>query len=109
MMGWGVQTAEASSGIRMMVACPDKERGWGVVNWSHYCNPALNEQLVALTAEMDDAKRNDMLKAAVHTVVNDMAIVPLYFQGMTWAAKKGIEIVPRMDERTSAFTFKPAK
>lgn len=109
MMGWGVQTAEASSGIRMMVACPDKARGWGVVNWSHYCNPALNEQLVALTAEMDDAKRNDMLKAAVHTVVDDLAIVPLYFQGMTWAARKGIEIIPRMDERTSAFTFKPAK
>lgn len=108
MMGWGVQTAEASSGIRMMVACPDKARGWGVVNWSHYCNPALTEQLVALTAEMDDTKRNDMLKAAVHTVIDDMAIVPLYFQGMTWAAKKGIKIIPRMDERTSAFTFEPA-
>ncbi|MDO1582712.1 ABC transporter substrate-binding protein [Rhizobium oryzicola] len=108
MMGWGVQTAEASSGIRMMVACPDKARGWGVVNWSNYCNPKLTEQLIALTSEMDDAKRNDMLKAAVHTVVDDMAIVPLYFQGMTWAAKKGIKIIPRMDERTSAFTFEPA-
>ncbi|MCY1667535.1 ABC transporter substrate-binding protein, partial [Rhizobium sp. SL86] len=61
MMGWGVQTAEASSGIRMMVACPDKARGWGAVNWSHYCNPALTDQLVALTAEMDDAKRDQML------------------------------------------------
>ncbi|MGF9694239.1 ABC transporter substrate-binding protein [Rhizobium sp. 0TCS1.26] len=108
MMGWGVQTAEASSGIRMMVACPDKARGWGVVNWSNYCNPALTDQLVALTAEMDDTKRNDMLKAAVHTVIDDMAIVPLYFQGMTWAARKGIAIIPRMDERTSAFTFEPA-
>ncbi len=109
MMGWGVQTAEASSGIRMMVACPDKERGWGAVNWSHYCSPKLTEQLVALTSEMDDAKRNEMLKAAVHTVINDMPIVPLYFQGMTWAARKGITIIPRMDERTSAFTFKPAQ
>ncbi|UHS63657.1 ABC transporter substrate-binding protein [Agrobacterium vaccinii] len=109
MMGWGVQTAEASSGIRMMVACPDKARGWGVVNWSHYCNPALTEQLVALTSEMDDAKRNDMLKAAVHTVNDDMPIVPLYFQGMTWAAKKGIKIIPRMDERTSALSFEPAQ
>jgi peptide/nickel transport system substrate-binding protein len=27
---------------------------------------------------------------------------------MTWAAKKGIKIIPRMDERTSAFTFEPA-
>ncbi|PZO82043.1 MAG: ABC transporter substrate-binding protein [Mesorhizobium amorphae] len=109
MMGWGVQTAEASSGIRMLVACPDKERGWGVVNWSHYCSPKLTEQLVALTGEMDDAKREEQLKAAVHTVIDDMAIVPLYFQGMTWAAKKGIEILPRMDERTSALTFKPAQ
>jgi peptide/nickel transport system substrate-binding protein len=109
MMGWGVQTAEASSGIRMLVACPDKARGWGAVNWSHYCNPALTDQLVALTSEMDDAKRATMLKAAVHTVVDDMAIVPLYFQGMTWAAQKGITIIPRMDERTSALTFQPAK
>lgn len=109
MMGWGVQTAEASSGIRMMVACPDKARGWGAVNWSHYCNPKLTDELVALTSQMDDAKRNDMLKTAVHTVINDMPIVPLYFQGMTWAAKKGITIIPRMDERTSALSFEPAK
>ncbi|MES5099983.1 ABC transporter substrate-binding protein [Agrobacterium sp. BA1120] len=107
MMAWGVQTSEASTGIRMLVACPDKQRGWGVGNWGHYCNPKLNEQLVALTSEMDDQKRNDMLKAAVHTVIDDMAIVPLYFQGSTWAARKDVEIIPRMDERTSAAMFVP--
>jgi peptide/nickel transport system substrate-binding protein len=109
MMGWGAQTAEASSPIRAMIACPDKEKGWGPVNWGNYCNKELDQVLAKAISTLDDAQRETLLKDAVKRVVDDVAIVPLYFQASTWAAKKGIAITPRTDERTSAQSFEPAK
>ena len=38
-------------------------------------------------------------------LTQDMAVVPLYYQGSTWAARKGIKILPRADERTTPGTF----
>ena len=109
MMAWGVQTAEASSPIRAMIACPDKDKGWGVVNWGHYCNPAVDAVLTQAVSTMDDTARAALLQQAVTKIIDDVAIVPLYFQATTWAAVQGIQIVPRTDEVTSAESFKPAR
>ena len=109
MMAWGVQTAEASSPIRAMIACPDKDKGWGVVNWGHYCNPAVDAVLTQAVSTMDDTARAALLHQAVTKIIDDVAIVPLYFQATTWAAVQGIQIVPRTDEVTSAESFKPAR
>jgi peptide/nickel transport system substrate-binding protein len=109
MMAWGVQTAEASSPIRMMLACPDKAKGWGAVNWGNYCNRELDGLLTRVVSTMDDDQRNGLLKQLVRQVMDDVALVPLYFQGSTWAAKKGIAITPRGDERTTASMFAPEK
>jgi peptide/nickel transport system substrate-binding protein len=65
--------------------------------------------LAKAISTLDDAQRETLLKDAVKRVVDDVAIVPLYFQASTWAAKKGIAITPRTDERTSAQSFEPAK
>lgn len=109
MMGWGAQTAEASSPIRAMIACSDKAKGWGPVNWGNYCNPALDAVTAKALATMDDAARTKLLQEASQIVHDDVAIVPLYFQANTWAARPGIAITPRMDERTTALMFTPAK
>ncbi|MBX3538793.1 MAG: ABC transporter substrate-binding protein [Chelatococcus sp.] len=109
MMGWGAQTAEASSPIRAMIACTNKEKGWGPVNWGNYCNPNLDAVTAKALNTMDDAARSKLLQDATQIVHDDVAIVPLYFQANTWAAKPGITITPRMDERTSALMFTPAK
>jgi peptide/nickel transport system substrate-binding protein len=109
MMAWGVQTAEASSPVRMILACPDKAKGWGAVNWGNYCNPDLDALLTRVVSTMDDDQRNGLLQQLVRKVMDDVAFVPLYFQGSTWAARKGIAITPRGDERTTASMFVPEK
>jgi peptide/nickel transport system substrate-binding protein len=109
MMAWGVQTAEASSPVRMMLACPDKAKGWGAVNWGNYCNADADALLTRVVSTMDDDQRAGLLRQLVRKVIDDVALVPLYFQGSTWAAKKGIAITPRGDERTTAGMFAPAR
>ena len=109
MMAWGVQTAEASSPVRALVACADKDKGWGVVNWGNYCNKSVDALLTQAVATMDDKARTALLQQTVDKVIDDVALVPLYFQATTWAAKKSISILARTDEVTSAESFKPAK
>jgi peptide/nickel transport system substrate-binding protein len=107
MMSWG-STTEASTPIRQMIACKDADKGWGAVNWGNYCNEEADALLTKALATVDTAARTKILEEAVGMLMDDVAIVPLYFQGSTWAAREGIEITPRSDERTSPDMFSPA-
>lgn len=107
MMSWG-STTEASTPIRQLIACKDPQKGWGAVNWGNYCNEELDALLGEALATVDEPARRALLEKAVGIAMDDVAIVPLYFQGSTWATRKGIEAEPRSDERTSPDMFKPA-
>ncbi len=107
MMSWG-STTEASTPIRQMLACKNDETGWGAVNWGNYCNEEVDALLTEALATVDTEARKAVLDKAVDLLMEDMAFVPLYFQGSTWAARKGIEIEPRSDERTAPDMFEPA-
>jgi peptide/nickel transport system substrate-binding protein len=106
MMAWGT-TTEGSIPIRALLACANAEKGWGPVNWGNYCNPKLDELLAQAVSTVDTPRRKALLEQAVEIVLDDMALVPLYFQGSTWAARKGIKIIPRSDERTMPSSFQP--
>ena len=106
MMSWG-STTEASTPIRQMIACKDADKGWGAVNWGNYCNAEVDALLGEALATVDTAKRTEILDQTVDVAMHDVAIVPLYFQGSTWAAREGIGITPRSDERTAPDMFTP--
>ncbi|MDX5359354.1 MAG: ABC transporter substrate-binding protein [Rhodobacterales bacterium] len=106
MMAWG-NTADAAGGIRAMIACKDKDKGMGPVNWGNYCNPKLDEVTMKAMSTMDTDARKGLMAEAAQIVHDDMAIVPLYWQGSTWAARKGIDILPRADEQTRPSSFTP--
>jgi len=55
----------------------------------------------------DDAARLKLLQRAAHIAMTTEAIIPIEFQATTWAARAGITIVPRTDERTFAASFRP--
>ena len=38
----------------------------------------------------------------------DTALVPLYFQALSWASRADVEYEPRRDERTLAMGARPA-
>jgi len=46
-----------------------------------------------------------LLQDAVAMSVNDVGLIPIHFQVVTWAARKGVTYIPRIDERTYAHQF----
>lgn len=108
LIGFAAQTGEASAFLRAIIACQDPKAGGGLYNWSHYCNHLVDEPLARALGTVDDAARLSLLRQATHLAMTDEAIIPLHFQASTWAARAGLAIEPRTDERTLAASFRPA-
>jgi peptide/nickel transport system substrate-binding protein len=109
LIGFAAQTGEASAFLRAIVACQDPKAGGGLYNWSHYCNHQVDQNLTQALGTVDDTARLILLRQATHLAMTDEAIVPLHFQASTWAARMGLAIEPRTDERTLAASFRPSR
>ena len=107
LLGWGAQTGEVSSPLRALVACENASKGFGTNNGMSYCNPKMDALLEQGLTEVDDAKRLAIFQDAVRIVIKDGAWMPIHQQVTTWAARQGIDYVPRTDERTYAHSFFP--
>lgn len=109
LIGFGSQTGESSSILRAIIACQNPQSGGGLYNWSHYCNHQVDETLAQALRTVDDPTRLALLQKATNLAMTAEAIIPLHFQATTWAARTGITIEPRTDERTFAASFRPGK
>jgi len=78
----------------------------GTVNFSLYSSAKMDALLEEGLRTVDDKKREKLLQDAVEVAVKDVGLIPLHFQVVTWAARKGITYVPRIDERTLAQQFR---
>ncbi len=107
MLGWGVSTGEAGYPLRSLVATINAEKGNGTFNWSRYSNAKVDQLLEAALSTVDNAKRESMLRDATEMVMKDQAIIPLFYQINTWAARRGYSYTPRTDERTYAHEVRP--
>lgn len=85
-----------------MLATYDIAKGMGAFNRGRYSNAQYDTVLGQALGEFDEAKRNALLAQATHIAVTDTAMVPLYWQVVHWAARKGIVYTPRRDEVISA-------
>ena len=109
LVGWGAQTGEVSSPLRSLIACENKEKGFGALNYPSYCNPKMDALLEEGLRTVDDKKRLALFQDAVKIVVDDAVLVPVHHQVTTWAAKRSIDYVGRTDERTYAHAFFPKR
>jgi peptide/nickel transport system substrate-binding protein len=103
--GWGADTGEASASLKSLVATYDPAKGWGASNRGRYSNPALDAKLTTALTTIDDKAREKLLQEATEIGIKDYGVIPLYFQTNVWAARKGITVIPRLDERTFAFAI----
>jgi len=103
--GWGSQTGEVSSPLRSVLATVNPDKGMGTVNFGLYSNAKLDALLDEALRTVDDARRERLLKDAVAIAINDVGLIPLHHQVVTWGARKGVTYIPRTDERTYAPQF----
>jgi peptide/nickel transport system substrate-binding protein len=107
LVGWGSDTAEASSPLKALLATYSNEKGMGQANRGRYSSPKMDALLQQALATVDDGRRETLLQQATQVAMADLGIIPLYHQENVWATRKGIVYTPRADERTLAQEFRP--
>lgn len=94
MIGWHADTEDTANFFEFLLMCPNKETGYGQYNSGNYCNPEIDEIILASQSETDTAKRAEMLQKAEKIVYDDAAYVPLHWQDLSWAGKPNLQIEP---------------
>lgn len=105
---YGNSTGEASRGLVSAIHTYDKERNLGTLNRFRYSSPAFDQAILAATEIFDEQEREKALQAAAVIPAEETAIVPLYFQALSWASKASVDFDARRDERTLAMGARPA-
>jgi peptide/nickel transport system substrate-binding protein len=100
--GWGSDTGEMSSPLKALIATPNRDKGMGTTNPGGYSNPKVDALLEQALATVDDAKRAQLLAEASRVAMADYAALPLHFEMTTWAFRKDLAYVPRLDQSTQA-------
>jgi len=108
LVGWSTGTGEASSALKALLMTYNRDKGYGTANRGRYSNAKVDALTEDALQTVDDVKREVYLQRATELAVNDTGIVPLHFQVNLWATRDGITYVPRVDENTLAWKFKPA-
>ncbi len=98
----GSPASNSSGTLTSVLATYDAAKGLGGFNRGRYSNAQYDTVLGQALGEFDEAKRNALLAQATHIAIADTAIVPLYWQVVHWAARKGIVYTPRRDEVIAA-------
>jgi peptide/nickel transport system substrate-binding protein len=107
LVGWSTGTGEASSSLKALLMTWNRDRGFGTANRGRYSNGKVDALTEDALATVDDVKREALLQRATEIAINDTGVIPLHFQVNLWAARNGIGYVPRTDENTLAWKFKP--
>ena len=101
LFGWSSSTGDSSEALRSILATYDPTNGLGALNRTRYSNPAFDKLLAQADVEFDEAKRNALLAQATAVAMHDYALLPLYWQKATWAARPGVRFEANESEDSS--------
>jgi len=94
MIGWHSDTEDSSNFTEFLTMCPNTETGYGQYNSGNYCNEKIDALILTSQGETDEAKRAAMLQQVEQILHDEAAFVPLHWQNLAWAARKGVNIEP---------------
>ncbi len=100
MIGWHSDTEDSSNFTEFLGMCFDKESGYGQYNSGNYCNAEVDKLILGSQSETNDKKRMQMLQKVEQTLHDEAAFIPLHWQDLAWAARKGVhakEVVNAMN------------
>lgn len=100
LLGWGSLAGDFA--LRSLLGTSNAETGWGSWNWGHYSNAALDRQIQAALASVDDRQRSAIASQAMSIALKDQAAIPLYHQMASWAMRRDLHYRARVDEFTLA-------
>jgi peptide/nickel transport system substrate-binding protein len=94
MIGWHSDTEDSANFYEFLAMTPDQATGMGAYNSGNYSSEYVDQQTVKANQETDTAKRAEMLQAIENKMFQDAAFIPLHWQNLAWAARKGVNLDP---------------
>ncbi len=107
LVGWGAGTGEASSPLRGLLATRDAATGLGASNRGGWSDARFDALLAEALRTPGDAAREALLRQAGARAMESRGLIPLHFEAATWAHRRGLSHVPRVDQYTQAMDFAP--
>ncbi len=98
LLGWTPGTYDAHNALTSLIATPT-DKGQGQFNLGAYSNARVDELTLKVQSEVDQAKRNAMIKEAFELHSADIGHIPLHQQALAWAMKKSVSMVQLADNQ----------
>jgi peptide/nickel transport system substrate-binding protein len=94
--GWGGAVTDAET-MMTPVLRNRGEKGVGYYNYGNFRNDKFDALAAQSSVEADPKKREQLIKAALMEVKEQVNIIPLHRQMIPWAARKNVSVVHRAD------------
>ena len=90
MIGWHSDTEDSANFNEFLTMTPNPDTGRGQYNSGNYSNAMVDDLTLASLTETDEMKRAEMLQKVEQILHDEAAYVPLHWQDLAWAARKGV-------------------
>lgn len=94
--GWGGAITDAET-MMTPVLRNRGEKGVGAYNYGNFKNDKFDQLAAQSSVEGDAKKREQLIKAALMEVKEQVNVIPLHRQVIPWAARNNINVVHRAD------------
>ena len=94
MIGWHSDTEDSANFNEFLTMTPNADTGRGQYNSGNYSNEKVDELTMASLTETKGDARAEQLQMVEKILFDEAAFVPLHWQDLAWAARKGVDIEP---------------
>ncbi len=99
LLGWNPSTGDAHDALSMLAMCRDKDKGQGEYNLGNWCNKRYTELVTSIVSETDKVKRQAMIDEATKIFIDDVGLIPLHQQPLSWGTRDTVMLKQRPDDR----------
>lgn len=109
MSGWSATSGGAGRMYEVFLITRDKYEGYGGSNRGHYSNSEFDRMVLKASSTASIEERDEYLQEATKIALNDLALIPLYYQEDLLAKKDFIDYTPRVDNYILAYEMRRNK
>ena len=103
LLGWATATFDGLYTLQSLIRSVDPKGGAdGNFNLGKYSNPKADALIDQVKTEIDDNKRNQMMRDAQRIHSDDVGHIPLHQQVIPWAMRSNVSVFHRADNRLDA-------
>ncbi len=97
MSGWSATSGGAGRMYEVFLVTRDEYEGLGGSNRGHYNNPEFDQAVINASSTASIEERDEYLQKATQIALDDLALIPLYYQEDLLAKKDFVSYTPRVD------------